>query len=314
MERAFTGKWARPCYLDRMTSRALFSWLALALSPGSAALAADLQLSAASVFRGASGLPAPVVRIGVTDLGFAGGSAGFAVSDRAVEASYGRTLDLSVAGTARARLTAGYAFAGGGRVALAGSGTLGPLALNLGAQLWSAPLAQFDPLVTSSFEGASTRAGGWAVDASARYRLQRDLVLLASGTLGEQPNVAAGVEWRRGELSLRGGGRFGEGVAGATVGATLRREEYTLALDALVGHTLGFTGSLGLPDPLTVPSNLRVYAAYEPWRLYARTLRIGATLEASVGPGELSADLRGGSGSLGVRLGYTLPLGAEGEE
>lgn len=280
--------------------------LSLLLSAGLTAGATTLEIDAAGRLSG--GLSGPTVRVGVSGLEFSGNSVAFGLSHRALDVSVGRRLDLSVAGTASARLSAGYAFQGGGRVGLGGNASVGPVALNVQTVLWSARLREFDPLIESSFEGASTSASGWVLDASARYRVQRDLQLLASAHLGQQPNVAAGLEWRQGELSLRGGARIGERVAGATVGASLRREEFSLNVDALIGSSPGFTGSLNYADPLSLPSNLRIYAAYEPWRRQVEPWRVGAEMRLEQGPGEWSADLRGTLTTLGLRVGYRLPL------
>ncbi|AFZ66002.1 hypothetical protein [Deinococcus peraridilitoris] len=292
-----------------MTRRILRASLALLCSAGLSAGATNLELDATAPF--SVGVAGPTVRIGVSELEFSGSSLAFGLSHRAVELSAGRRLDLSVAGTAGARLSAGYAFVGGARLALSGNATLGAVALNVQSALWTTRQREFDPLIESSYEGASTQERGWTFDAAARYRLQRDLLLLGSGNLGQQPNLAAGLEWRQGELSLRGGARFGEGVVGAMLGATLRREDLTLSVDALVGPLPAVTGSLNYADPLSLPSSLRVYAAYELWRRHVEPWRVGAELRFEQGPGEWSADVRGTSRSVAARLGYRLPLNVE---
>jgi hypothetical protein len=115
---------------------------------------------------------------------------------------------------------------------------------------------------------------------------------------------------------LRGGGRVGADVLGVTGGLTVRGENSTVTLDALVGpSSLGVTGGLILPAPLEDrESSLRLYFAYEPWRTNTVTLRYGAVFSVEAGRGELTADARGGSGGAGVRIGYVLPLGGAEEE
>lgn len=257
----------------------------------------------------------PLVRVGVRDLEVGGGMAGFGVSNRAVDLSFERGIDFSVLGTVNARLSAALAFSGGGRLNLTTSGTAGPFALTGSLNVWSAPQAIFDPLAPLAFEPTSLRPDGWSLDLAGRYRVQRDLLVLVSGNLGEQANVGVAGEWRREDLSWRAGARFGDDVLGLTAGLTVRGEGATLALDGLLGTAdLGVTASVTVPDPFEVPSSLRAYVAYEPWRRTVEPLRFGVALTSEVGPGELTAELRGGAGRLGARVGYVLPLGAAEDE
>lgn len=258
----------------------------------------------------------PFVRGSVSDLSAGDGSLSFGLSNRAVEAGYALGLDsllgaAGAVGTLGARLNAAYVFSGGVRLGLSANGTLGPAALTLAGAYWTAPARDQDPLAEFSEAGVSPRAQGWSADLGARYRLRRDLVLLGSGSLGAQPNLAAGVEYRSGAVSYRGGARAGAGVLGATAGLSYRTEEgATLALDGLLGpNSLGLSGSLAISDALGDGSSLRLYSAYEPWRSDARPLRLGAEASLPVGPGTLDLAVRGGPGpagmgELGLRAGY----------
>lgn len=269
-------------------------------------MAALLSGTAGAAQIGVEAGSGPFVRGSVSDIAAGGGTLSFGLSNRAIEAGYGLGLDLSVLGSARARLDAAYVFSGGVRLGLNANGTVGPAALTLAGAYWTAPARDQDPLAEFSEAGVSPRVQGWSADLGARYRLQRDLVLLGSGSLGAQPNLAAGVEYRSGALSYRGGARAGAGVLGVTAGLSYRSEAgATLALDSLLGpNSLGLTGSLALADLLGDGSSLRLYGAYEPWRVDARPLRLGAEASLPAGPGTLNLAVRGGAGELGVRAGY----------
>lgn len=281
----------------------------LLLTPG-VACAADLNVSVSVTGE-------PRVSAGLSGVSFAGGSLGFGVSHRAVTGTLERRLDLSVVGTAALTVNAGYALSGGGMLGVSGRGSVGPVAASVNASAWSAPLNEFDPLAQSGFAGASTLNQGWSLEASGRYRLQRDLVAFGLGEFGAQANVAAGVEWRRDATwTVRAGVRGGDAVLGALLGATWRSDDVTLTADALLGpSSLGVTGSLSYAEPLDVPSNLTVFAAYEPWRQFRLPFRLGVALEAELERGRIMAEVHAGSaGVIGTRVRYVLPLSVADDE
>ncbi len=275
--------------------------LACAVLLGGAASAAQLDLRAAS---------GPNVRAGVSGLDLLGGQVSFGVSNRALDFGYSARLNFSVFGTLSARANVASAFQGGSRLALGGGGTLGPIALNADALAWSAPLNVFDPLVTLSQAGANLTGAGASLDATLRYRVQRGVLLLASGHAGVQPNVAAGLEFLRGDLSLRAGVRTGEQLAAVTAGASVRRANLTFAADALLGpQGSGVVASLALADPLGAGSNARAYVAFEPWRIDYEPLRYGLEVALPLGGGTLNTAVRAGTAQAGLRVDYSLPLG-----
>lgn len=118
-----------------------------------------------------------------------------------------------------------------------------------------------------------------------------------------------------GTLTWRLGARAGRDVLGLTAGLGYATPAgLNLGLDTLVGPgTFGVTASLSAADLLGEGSSLRLYAAYEPWRLASLPLRAGLELSVAAGPGQLGLDLRGGRSAAGApgygaRLSYLLTL------
>jgi|GEM_PF-1490080 len=258
-----------------------------------------------------------LLRIGVQDLPLAGFTVAAGLGTRGIDAAFGRSLVLPGLGVARARADAAVLYSGGVRGALSLSGTAGPVALTLDGGAWNAGLTHFDPLARWAEEAPDLRDGGAALGVSARYRLNREVVLSASGTLGGQSSVLAQAELRREALSYRFGVRAGQGVLGAAAGATYTDPDSGLnaALDLLVGpDTFGLTGHLGLDGVLGDGSSLRLFAAYEPWRTTSEVLRYGAQASLNVGAGTLDLEgyggTRGAAGQgFGLKAKYLLPLG-----
>ena len=273
----------------------------IGVATGSPASAASLDVRAAS---------GPNVRAGVSGLNLLGGEVSFGLSNRALDFGYAARLNFSVLGTVSARANAAYAYGGGARLALDGGGTLGPVALTAGALAWSAPLNVFDPLVTLSETGANVSAADVALDATLRYRVQRNLLALVSGHVGVQPNVAAGLEFLRGDLSLRAGVRAGDRVAAVSAGVSVRRDTLTFGADVLLGpEGSGVVADVTVFGALGPDSSARAYVVYEPWRLAVEPLRYGLEVALSLGPGSLSAAARAGATQAGVRVDYRVPLG-----
>jgi len=143
------------------------------------------------------------------------------------------------------------------------------------------------------------------------------VIATLTGEVSAQSRVSLSGEWRSGELSYRLGAAGGVNVLGALAGVTYRAEAFTLSADALLGRSFG--GTLTLDAPALIALNdeqaldLTAYLAYEPWRSAALPLRYGLDADLPLGrvvDGHLEFGLRGGSGGLGVRAGYTFTPGA----
>ena len=265
-----------------------------------------------------------LLRAGVQDYPLAAFSVGAGLSSRGLDAAASRAFVLTGLGALRARASAGLLYGGGLSGTLDLSGTLGPLALNVVGSAWNAAPDAFDPLERWAQTAPDLRAGGTSLNVAARYRLTRELLLNAGGTLGGQSSAYASAELRSGELSYRLGLRAGSGVLGASAGIGYSNPDsgLTATLDVLAGpDTLGLSGDLSLDGALGDGSSLLLYAAYEPWRSVSVPLRLGVQASVQAGPGTLNLDARGGwsaasgggsggGAGFGVRLGYTLPLDA----
>ncbi|WP_231557248.1 hypothetical protein [Deinococcus sp. YIM 77859] len=275
--------------------------LALAGAWGGTAGAASLDFGAA--YRtGGGGL----LRAGVSNVAAGPGTVAAAVSNRAVEASVTRGLSLPPAGAASARVDAALTWQGGLRLSTDAAGTLGPVALNLGAALFTVRATAVDPLAAWSLAPTDLRVSGWNAGFTARYRVNRTLVALVGGEFGPQNHLLGGVEWRRdltrvlppaegeapegepetertGTLALRLGARAGRDVLGVTGGVTYSTEAgFGLALDVLAGPgPWGVVGSLSAPDVwrggarrgCTSPTNRgggRVHPCGQGWRAPCR--------------------------------------------
>ncbi len=304
---------------------------ALTLAAALAAPAGAISLDFGTAYRvGGS----PWLSAGVSNVPLGRGTFSVSASNRAVEASATQGFSLPPAGAVSASASAAVTWKGGLRLTSGGTATLGPVALNLSGVFFTAGAAEVDPLAAWMLEPTDLRARGWNADLTARYRVSRTLIAVLGGEFGPQNNVSGGVEWRRdltrvlppaegddpeaepateraGTLALRLGARAGRGVLGVTGGVTYSTEMgLSLALDALAGPgTLGAVGSLSAADLLGEGSTTRLYLAYEPWRLASAPLRAGAEATLPAGPGTLRLDVRGGTGGLGARVGYSLPLG-----
>lgn len=304
--------------------------LALAGWCGGTAGAANLDFGAA--YR--TGAGGSLFQAGVSDVTFAGGTVSAALSNRAAEVSLTRSVGLPPAGGGNARLDAALVWRGGLRLSAGAAGTLGPVALNLGAAFFTAGVTAVDPLAAWTLAPADLRASGWNADFTARYRVSRTLIAVAGGEFGPQNHLLGGAEWRRdlirvlppaqdnpqaepetertGTLALRLGGRVGRDVLGVTGGVTYSSEAgLSLALDALAGPgKWGVLSSVTAPDVLGEGSTARLYVAYEPWRRVSAPLRAGVESTLPVGSGTLRVDVRGGTDGVGARISYRVPLGS----
>lgn len=312
--------------------------LCVALAAGSAGAATlELGLSAGGGSMTGSG-PAFGARLGVSEVDFAGGQLAAGVSGRALDLGYGRGLALPPLGAVTADARLAVTWAGGVRAGARVVGALGPVALNVGTQVFTTSAASVDPLSVFSLAPTDTRDSGWNADVTVRYRLSRALVAVGGAEFGAQNMGVLGLEGRRdltrvlppepevgaeaddpqdeplppetettGTLSWRVGARAGQDVLGITGGASYATPDgLTLGVDALLGPgqmgtgQLGLTASLSAPDLLGEGSTLRVYSAYEPWRAASLPLRLGLESSLPLGPGTLGVDIRGGRDALGT--------------
>ncbi|GMA17379.1 hypothetical protein [Deinococcus metallilatus] len=312
---------------------------ALALAGACAGGAGALALDFGVTYRAGAPWDGGLLRAGVHDVTFGRGTLSAGVSNRAVEVGVVQGFSLPPAGALSARADAALTWSGGVRLSSRANGTLGPVALDLGGTFFTAPAVNVDPLAAWTLAPTDLRTGGWNADFTARYRVNRTLIAVLGGEFGPQNQGLLGVEWRRdltrvlppaegddpdaepatertGTLALRLGARAGQDVRGVTGGVTYSAESgFTVALDALAGPgTWGAVGSLSAPDVLGEGSTTRLYLAYEPWRRASAPLRAGAEATLPVGRGTLSLDVRGGTGGLGARVGYSFPLGGTSPE
>ncbi len=267
----------------------------------------------------ASGLSQPfTVRAGVSDVLLGGNRFSLAVSNRAAEVGAVRNQPLFTIGTVNLNLDAAFVFAQPGVRLVAGAGgTLGPVALSASGQFWSTPASAQDPLSVWNQAAPAVSPLGAQVNLDARYRVSRTVIATLTGEVSAQSRVSLSGEWRSGEFSYRLGAAGGVNVLGALAGVTYRAEAFTLSADALLGRSFG--GTLTLDAPALIALNdeqaidLSAYLAYEPWRSAALPLRYGLDADLPLGrvvDGHLELGLRGGSGGLGVRAGYTFTPGA----
>lgn len=283
-------------------------------------------------------------RLGVSDFPLLGGKFAAGVSNRAADLAYTRGLSLAPLGAATSRTDLAVTYQGGVRVSSRANASLGPVALNLGGAYFTTSALNVDPLAAWAFAPLDMRDQGWNADLTLRYRVSRTLVAVAGGEFGPQHQGFLGVEGRQeltrtlplpadaepgtepdtenlGTLAWRVGGRAGQGVLGVTAGVTYATEAgVSLGLDGLLGpDAYGVTGSLYAPDLLGDGSTLRLYAAYEPWRVASTPLRVGLEAGLKAGPGQLSLNVAGGlssvgAGGFGVKVGYSLPLDAPADD
>jgi hypothetical protein len=279
--------------------------------------ATNLEFGVSYAPSGGTVLQDGLLRFGVSDVQLAGFGLAAGVGSRGLDAAVTRSLVLPGLGAARLRADGAVLYSGSVRGGLNLSGTLGPVALTLAGSAWNAAPSRFDPLARWAETAPDLRGSGAAATIAARYRLNRNLVLNASGTLGGQSSVLAQAELRQGDVSYRFGARAGQNVLGAAAGVTYTNPDsgLNLSLDGLAGPgTLGLTARVGADGLLGDGSSLNIYGAFEPWRTVSEPLRVGAQLGLPVGTGTLNLegyggtiDRAGGVG-LGFKVGYLLSL------
>lgn len=252
------------------------------------------------------------VHLEASEVPWRGNLLSIGVSDRAVDVGLRRNLPLKTVGTLGLNLTGAYAYAGGGRLGLDLSGSVGPVALGASLSGWTTAVSNLTPLEVWSLRGADLRGHGAQLDAQARYRLRRDLILSAAAQLpsgAAQPVASLGAEWRREALSYRLGAQLG--VPGVTGGLSYRSDTLTLSGDLFVGKKLGFSAQLDAPAALPVgrlspnPADVSAYLVYQPWRENVAQWRYGLGLSLPTSE-QNTWRLRvlGGTGGHGLELGW----------
>ncbi|GHF29055.1 hypothetical protein GCM10017781_01280 [Deinococcus metalli] len=288
--------------------------------------------------------PAPTLldalwgRVGVSDVDVLGGTGRLGISTRAADAGYTRTLSLPPLGAVTSSTDLAVTYAGGLRLTSRASATLGPVALNVVGAVFSTSATSVDPLSAWSSAPTDLRDRGWTADVTARYRVNRTLVVLAGGEFGAQAQGTLGVEGRRdlirtlppaegddpdapsetettGTVTWRVGARAGQGVLGATAGVSYSTPDgLSASVDGLLGpSSVGLSAAVGASGVVGEGSTMRAYAAYEPWRTASAPLRAGLEYGAPLGSGTLNVAVSGGRDlagqvGLGARVGYTLDL------
>ncbi|MBB6097935.1 hypothetical protein HNR42_001358 [Deinobacterium chartae] len=240
-----------------------------------------------------------------------------ALTESNLEFGVGRTILGGPLGAARFDLSLRSAFVGGLRMDAAASGTLGSVALTGRLEAWNTFNNRFDPALTLGLDPASLNERGFRATLNGRYRISRDLILAATARAGSESSLAAQLALPRGDTDYRVGALVAQGpramVVGVTGGITLRPSEtLNIAVDGMLGTqagegTYGLTASVGLFGLEALGNtDLRAYAALEPWRASAHPARFGVESSTPLGPGTLIGDLRAGGDNLIVRATYRL--------
>lgn len=273
-------------------------------------------------------------QIGISELPLGPGQFSASLSNRAATVGYRQSLSLAPLGALDSSAELARPWSGGLRLSSSVSGGLGPVALQVGGEAFSAPLSAVRPLDQWQERAYDLRSQGWNLNVDGRYRLDRRRIIGAGLETGGQTSVTAGLEIRPTppqpnendedatstppNFSYRAGLRAGQNVLGVTAGLTLSNEQgLEWRTDALAGTQFGITSRLSLPP--VQDTDLAFYLAYEPWRQTSAPLRYGAELSRPLGRGTVQVAARGGQrhdgqtgGGFEVR--YSLPLNTTDEQ
>lgn len=270
-------------------------------------------------------------QIGLSELPLGPGQFSASFSNRAATVGYRQSLSLPPLGALDSQTELARPWRGGLRLSSSASGSLGPVALQVRGEAFSAPLSVIHPFDQWQETPRDLRPQGWNLNMDGRYRLDRRRIIGVGLETGEQTSVTAGLELRPTppqpsendeetsstplNLSYRAGLRAGQSVFGVTAGLTLSNEQgLEWRTDALAGTQFGITSRLTLPP--VGDTDFAFYLAYEPWRQTSAPLRYGAELSRPLGRGTVQIAARGGQlhggpvgGGFEVR--YSLPLNAD---
>lgn len=302
----------------------------LSLSCAAQATQVDLQLSSQL-------WPQPnahTTQIGLSELPLGPGQFSASLSNRAATVGYRQSLSLPPLGALDSQAELARPWSGGLRLSSSVGGGLGPVALQVRGETFSAPLSAIHPLDQWQETPRDLRPQGWNLNVDGRYRLDRRRIIGVGLETGGQTSVTADLELRPTppqpsendedtspaplNLSYRAGLRAGQNIFGVTAGLTLSSEQgLEWRTDALAGTRFGITSRLTLPP--VGDTDLAFYLAYEPWRQTSAPLRYGAELSRPLGRGTVQVAARGGqlhSGPAGggFEVRYSLPLNAGGEQ
>lgn len=284
----------------------------------------------------------PVFGVEVNHLEWAGNDFGVGISNHFVKLSASRGFALPPVAAGNVYTHAAVSWQGGLQIGAQAEGAAGPFALELSTLYFTQNANYFDPLSHWTYEPTDTRDEGWNTMLKGRYRLARQWIAHLGLEWSGQSNVEAVAEYRHelntvtppapedgpdaeplterlGTLSGRGGVRVGADLIGAIAGLSYMTETgLELDLDLLAGAaqdsgTFGIKASASREEMLGENSNLRAYFAYEPWRTTAIGMRVGIEAQKTLGPGQISVDVRTGQApnkelGWGIRLGYSMPL------
>ncbi|GEM49602.1 hypothetical protein [Deinococcus cellulosilyticus] len=222
-------------------------------------------------------------------------------SDQAAWLGAETAFDLGVAGNVTAALKASYTWQQKYRVEGRLSGVLGSKAtVNVNAHYGTASLSHFDQFQAFSLHPETDRAG-FGVELDGKYRLDRQWTLTAEGSAGIENHAQLGASFREGQNEYRMGGlwqktRTGH-VFGATGGVTLRDGNSIFTLDALAGmRGQSFVwGGKATMSAFEVEdffnSDVKIFAAYEPYRDATFAFRYGLETVTPLDHGQLNFGL-----------------------
>ncbi len=240
--------------------------------------------------------------------------ASFGLSTRDLQARLKGNLDFGPAGQIGLVSSFGLLWQGGTRFQLSLDGTLGPIALEINAALWSGATQMYEPLAAFSKAEAFALEG---ISATFRgsYRLSRTAIVHLEPTLSSTGSrLLTQLEGRFGELTVMAGPLIGQARTGMIIAGmgTLRFSPedlpFTLNGSALLG---AMNSDLGSELALEISSGfefnladdegnslgtLSFKAEFANWRPYSLTGRATAGLELELGSGELLAYLGVGFG------------------
>ncbi len=245
------------------------------------------------------------------------------VNLRSLEGKVGRSLNAGPLGFAQADLLAQLAFPSadhplGGRLKATFSGTLASVALNAELSAWNVSQSQMYPLDAYALEPENTASQGLKAALFAKYRLTRNQIITAALDASSESfasaaytSISKASDWRLGAWL----GQTQTGLAPALLGGITQRfsEDFTAQADALLafsnqGLQYGLKASGSLFGALPLESDLKFYAAFEPWRNTTQALRLGLETRTPLEWGEVNLASSAGSGffSLGLKVIYNL--------
>lgn len=246
------------------------------------------------------------------------------VSNQAVWLGASTALDASVAGNVNASLKALYAWNQQYRLEGKANGVLGSKAtVNVQAHYGTAPLSTFNRFAAFT-ENPEADLAGWGINLDGKYRLDRQWTLALEAGAGTSTYAQISAQYREPDTEYRIGTVWQKNqqgnVFGVAAGATFKTEDTTFTLDALVGTngtlpvwgSRASVGAYGLED--LFGSDLKVFAAYEPYKDSTFPFRYGFETDTPLENGEVQFSAYLSQGGYAVRGSYKFNLNPEPEE